>query len=167
MLSGREYTSSMHSVHKRNAFFSNILFIFSKRTVTNNWVFWIGVDVHIRRKIDVHPKSFCLLSYAKSNLFNQPIILDSTKGHIPWKWTNRIQTHGYAPFGIHSNEQGRSGFGLEFIQPMGLPHRISQRKNNTANMIFNNFFFYLVEMCFPLFTKGHHHEELSYFLVER
>ncbi len=68
----------LHSLHISDGFFSNIVFIFSKRTEIDHRVVRIVVDIYHRGEIHMQPYPFYLICNLHSHFMEQFLILDGT-----------------------------------------------------------------------------------------
>src|SRR5690606_31908353 len=103
MLGTSQNSSTLHPFHKSDGLFGYVLLIFSKRTIPNNWIFWIGIDIYHRSTVDMNAQTFGLFPNSSPYFFYSCIVCDRPQGHIPWKGIRGIQPHGQSPFCVHSN----------------------------------------------------------------
>ena len=54
VLATSQYPYALHALGESYAFLGNIELAFAKRAVTYDRIFWIGIDVNIRCKINMH-----------------------------------------------------------------------------------------------------------------
>ncbi|MNE57070.1 hypothetical protein D3C80_1520170 [compost metagenome] len=90
----------LHSIHVCGSFSCHIVFIFTKRTEVNYWIFWIVIYVNIWCKVHMHPDTFIILCHFKPHFINQVFILHRTKCHLIWIRNCTVQTHSQTPFTV-------------------------------------------------------------------
>ena len=105
MFSVSQNSGAFHTFHEGDTFLDNILTVLTKRAISNNRIFRIGIDIQIGCKINVYAQSIGMLSYLKTDFLHNRTILDGAQGHIPRKGIGRIESHGQSPFRIHPYQQ--------------------------------------------------------------
>ena len=83
MLRTPQHICGLHSLNKSDSFKSHIFFILPKRTVPDNWIRRIRVNINIGSKIELHAQFFTMFTYTKTSSFNEFIILHCPHCHIP------------------------------------------------------------------------------------
>ena len=105
MLSGGKNSLILNTFHQSRSPVGDIHFVFSKRTITDNRIFRIGIDIQNRSKVKMNSYSPALQSISFADFFNQFQVLNGSQSHVPRITHYRVQAHCQSPFGVNTYKQ--------------------------------------------------------------
>ena len=84
-------------------FAATLFFIFSKRTVIDDRVCRIVIDIYYRSKVNVNTGALHLAGEVRSHLIDKLIVAYCAKRHLVGVTDRAVEPHSESPFSVHCN----------------------------------------------------------------
>ena len=132
VLGGGQHVDVLQSVGVSLPQLANPMHIFAKAAASNHGVERVGVDVHHRGEIHMHPGGAKALPHHLAKQPHQLWIARGTQCHGAGERPRAVQAHPQPPLGVGRHHQGHLGLGLQPLQANALVLRAALHANDPA-----------------------------------
>src|SRR6186713_1885040 len=126
----------LHSLHVLYPELRHFLFALSKRTVVDDWIVRVVIDVHYRRIVDLDTDSPALRAHQAAILIDQGRVPGGPQHHLPGKTGDTVHPHAQAILRVDTKKDGCTGNALQVIDPGCLGQRPPLEETDATYIVF-------------------------------